>query len=91
MAEIRLHIKIYGQVQGVFFRQSAKIKAEELGLVGWVKNCEDGSVETIAQGEKDKLDEFIKWCRKGPPFSVVENVSVKWVKDVEDFSEFSIV
>jgi len=86
---MRAHIKIFGKVQGVFFRRSAKIKAEELGVFGWVKNCDDGSVEVMAQGEKKQVEQFIKWCKKGPPFAGVENVEVDFRPD-EDFADFSI-
>ena len=58
---MQAHIRIYGQVQGVFFRSYAKEVADRLGLVGWVKNNPDGSVETVAEGSKEKLEEFVKW------------------------------
>lgn len=87
---IRFHLWIYGQVQGVFFRRSAKLKAEELCVCGWVKNLDDGNVEIMAEGEKRKVNEFIKWCKKGPPFAKVENVEVEELKGVEGFSDFSI-
>ncbi|KKR50162.1 MAG: Acylphosphatase [Candidatus Curtissbacteria bacterium GW2011_GWA1_40_16] len=86
---MRAHIKINGQVQGVFFRRSAKIKADELGIVGWVKNCDDGSVEVMAQAEKKQVDQFIKWCKKGPPFAEVESVGVDFRPD-ENFPDFSV-
>ncbi len=88
---VRAHIWISGEVQGVFFRRSAKGQAEKLGVVGWVRNRNDGSVEVVAQGEKDKVDKFIEWCKKGPPFAKVENVEVEWRKNIEDFEEFEIV
>lgn len=87
----RVRLQISGQVQGVFFRRSAKVKAGELGIFGWVRNKSDGSVEAIAQGSKDKINEFISWCRKGPPFAKVENVEIDWKKDLEDFGEFEII
>lgn len=86
---MRAHIKVFGKVQGVFFRGSAKIKAEEFAVIGWVKNCDDGSVEVMAQGEKKQVDQFIKWCKKGPPFAKVEKVEVDFRQD-EDFPDFSI-
>ncbi len=86
---MRAHIKVFGKVQGVFFRRSAKIKADELGVLGWVKNSDDGSVEVMAQGEKKQVDQFIKWCKKGPPFAKVENTEVD-IRPDEDFADFSI-
>ena len=87
---IRVHLRITGQVQGVFFRRSAKIEAEKLGIVGWVRNESDGSVEIMAQGEKKNVDKFIKWCKKGPPFAKVKKVEVEPHKDLHDFADFSI-
>jgi len=88
---VRTHLYIEGNVQGVFFRRSARSKADELGIVGLIRNRKDGSVEAIAQGPKSKVNAFIKWCKKGPPFAKVEKVEVEWKKNLEDFEEFEIV
>ena len=88
---IRVHVSITGQVQGVFFRRSAKIEAEKLGIVGWVRNESDGSVEIMAQGEKKNVDKFIKWCKKGPPFARVEKVEVEKQENLEVFEVFEIL
>lgn len=89
--QVKARVCIFGKVQGVFFRRSAKIKAEELGVVGWVKNCDDGGVEAVCQGSKENVNKFIAWCKKGPPFAKVESVDVSWKKDEEDLVEFSMV
>ncbi len=86
---VRVNLKIYGQVQGVFFRRSAELEAKSLGIVGWIRNDADGSVEVMAQSSKDKVGEFIKWCKKGPPMAKVEKVEVKVQKDLENFDGFS--
>ena len=91
MLVIRVTLKIYGDVQGVFFRRSAKLEADRLDIVGWIRNDKDGSVEVMAQGEKDKVDQFIKWCKKGPPFSKVKKVEVVNQNGLENFDEFSII
>ena len=91
MAFMTINIKIYGQVQGVFFRRSAKEEADRLGLFGWVRNDGDGSVETLAVGSKEKLDEFVKWCKKGPSLAQVERVEVDWQESVGDFDRFDIL
>ena len=91
MSQVRAHIFIYGEVQGVFLRRSAKMQADKLGVVGLVRNRRDGSVEIIAQGPKSKVSAFIKWCKKGPPFAKVEKVEVEWKKNLEDFEEFEVV
>ena len=91
MEQVRAHLYIEGNVQGVFFRRSARTKADELGVVGLIRNRKDGSVEAIAQGSKSKVDAFIKWCKKGPPFAKVEKVEIEWKKNLEDFEEFEVV
>lgn len=83
-------LKIYGQVQGVFFRQSAKIEADKLGLKGWVRNDADGSVEALAVGLRDKLEEFINWCKNGPDAATVEKVDIAWSRGDETFDGFEI-
>ncbi len=87
---VRVNLKIYGEVQGVFFRRSAKLEAENLEIVGWVKNSDDGSVEIMAQGPRDKIKKFIAWCKKGPPFAKVKEVEAEVQKGTEDFKDFSI-
>ena len=88
---LRVHIFIYGEVQGVFFRRSAKNKAEEMGVVGWIRNRSDGSVEAVVQGPKDKIDKYILWCKKGPPFAKVEKIEIEWKRNLEDFEDFSTI
>ena len=88
---MQVHLRIYGQVQGVFFRRNAKEEADKLGLVGWVRNERDGSVQALAVGTKQKLNEFIRWCKKGPPFAIVENVEIDWSRREEDFDSFEII
>lgn len=82
-------IVVSGKVQGVFFRQSTKEKASDLGLTGTVKNEEDGSVHIIATGDKVQLDELVKWCHDGPSQARVERVSVETVP-LQSFSSFTI-
>ncbi|OGD88183.1 hypothetical protein A2870_02530 [Candidatus Curtissbacteria bacterium RIFCSPHIGHO2_01_FULL_41_11] len=84
-------IRVFGSVQGVFFRRSAKEEADKLGVTGWVRNKADGSVEVLAVGEGDKLEDFLKWCKKGPPLAKVENVEVDWSHTDADFAKFDIL
>ena len=69
-----LHIKIFGRVQGVNFRNSAKKEAEKLGIIGYALNEDDGSVFIEAQGGSEALDQFLVWCHKGPWLAKVEKV-----------------
>jgi acylphosphatase len=86
----RLHLRITGLVQGVFFRAYTRDEARRLGLSGWVRNLADGSVEVIAEGEERALGELATWCLKGSPGSRVENVEPSWETATHEFSGFSI-
>jgi acylphosphatase len=86
----RVHLLIAGRVQGVFFRASTVHQAQNLGLTGWVMNCPDGSVEAVAEGAAEKLEEFIAWCHKGPAGAQVDRVAVKWQVARGSFREFFI-
>jgi acylphosphatase len=83
------HINVYGIVQDVFFRQRTKEKANALGIKGWVRNCEDGTVEIEAEGTSEALDEFVKWCHTGPPRAVVNKVEVS-ESPIKNFTSFEI-
>lgn len=69
-------IRITGNVQGVFFRAESKKIALKLGLCGWVRNVEDGSVEIHAEGSEEALLTFMEWCHEGPPAARVDIVEV---------------
>ncbi len=83
-------IKVAGKVQGVWFRDSTLKKAQELGVAGFVKNQADGSVYIEAEGMKNALKEFVKWCHEGPPFAKVESVEVENL-ELTHFEKFKIV
>ena len=83
-------IRIYGKVQGVFFRANTLRTALELGVGGWVRNEEDGSVSIAAEGPKKKLDELIKWCNHGPAYAHVEQV-VYSEGPIQDMDGFKII
>jgi acylphosphatase len=70
-------VLIQGKVQGVFYRQSAKDKAKEIGITGFVKNQPDGSVYAIATGTEEQLSLFIDWCQQGPPKAIVTNIEIQ--------------
>lgn len=71
-----INIIIEGEVQGVFFRATAKKVADQLGITGWVKNTKDGYVEALATGNEQQLDKFVAWCHEGPPKASVKNITV---------------
>ena len=66
------------------------MKAISLKIVGWVKNLEDGSVELMIEGDKQLIDGFVKWAKKGPPFARVDKVEIENLKGLEKFPDFSI-
>ena len=85
------HITVKGRVQGVFFRRNAQQKADELNITGWVRNMDDDTVEIVAQGEENELQQFIEWCKEGPSKAIVENVEIKEKETDSRFRGFSIV
>lgn len=84
-----LTIKVYGKVQGVFFRQSAWEKAEKLGVCGFARNEPDGSVYLEAEGEKTAVEEFKKWSEQGPENAEVTKLAAEEGK-IEGYSFFEI-
>jgi len=84
-------IEISGQVQGVDFRLHTKQIAEQLGLVGFVKNINDGGVLIQASGEMTALGELVRWCHAGSERAAVDDVVVKWnISDMENYKRFVI-
>ncbi len=82
-------IKISGVVQGVYFRASARERADALKITGFVRNEPDGSVYVEAEGDESNLDAFIQWCHQGPAHAVVEKCEVQSAT-VKVFSSFTI-
>lgn len=84
------HLIIHGYVQGVGYRKFVRHMAGKLGLVGWVRNCPDGSVEVEIAGEEKRIEKLISLCRKGPMLSEVNQVAVGWVEVEFPFTDFVI-
>ena len=74
----RAELLISGLVQGVFYRASAREEGTRLGLTGEVRNLPGGEVEAIVEGPREQIEQFIAWCKRGPPSARVENVQVRW-------------
>ncbi|RJN31835.1 acylphosphatase [Nesterenkonia natronophila] len=70
-------VRVTGRVQGVNYRNSAKRQADELGLVGWVRNTGDGAVELLIGGDGPAVDSLISWCGKGPKRAEVTAVDTR--------------
>jgi acylphosphatase len=88
--QVRVYLKIEGRVQGVYFRASAVQEARRRGLTGWVMNCLDGSVEAVAEGPRVRIEDWIAWCRQGPPGARVERVRLEWQECANEFQGFRI-
>ena len=86
----RANITIHGLVQGVFFRANTVKAAMALGLRGYAKNMPDGTVEVIAEGPEEKINELIEFCKKGPEAAKVSKVNVKFGKARNDFGGFEL-
>lgn len=87
MAARCLKVRIEGRVQGVSFRASTQVQAERFGVTGYVRNSPDGTVEVLACGEEDALEQLVRWLHEGPRLANVSNVSVEeceWL-DEKDF------
>ncbi|MCC6385201.1 MAG: acylphosphatase [Bacteroidia bacterium] len=85
-----VRIFVYGKVQGVYFRKSAKDKALEIGIRGNVRNCADGSVMIEACGSENDVERFLNWCKNGPERARVERTEVHLIS-VKNFSSFAII
>jgi len=86
----RIQIIISGRVQGVWFRHNTNIAGNKLGLKGFVRNLPDGNVEVIAEGNEEKIQQMINFCKTGPEGSYVEDVKIKYEKPKSEFKTFSI-
>ncbi len=84
-----LSIKVAGKVQGVYYRQSTREKAQQLGVTGTVQNLRNGDVLIMATGTDEQLEKLVNWCRQGPPRAVVTNVQVEQ-NDMRSFNGFTI-
>jgi acylphosphatase len=76
-AAIRRHVTVYGDVQGVFFRESTRRRAAETGVAGWVTNRGDGSVEAVFEGAPDAVEAIVDFAREGPTAASVDSIDVE--------------
>jgi len=84
----RVSMKVYGKVQGVFFRASTQQKARELGLKGFVQNELDGTVYLEAEGDPETIAQLEAWAHHGPERAKVEKVEVTELDSLVRFKEF---
>ena len=86
---VTVRLAITGRVQGVGFRESMRVVAQALEINGWVRNCEDGSVEAITQGNEFAIEQLVAWCHNGPPGANVKYVHADLVESSETFIAFT--
>ena len=90
MPHCAVHLIASGYVQGVGFRFFVRDQAASRGIKGWVKNLSDGTVEIVAEGEKEILEGFINKVKKGPMFGRVSELITEWIEPTKAFKNFSI-
>jgi acylphosphatase len=86
----QLRAVVHGRVQGVSFRHYTMMRARDLDLTGWVRNMPDHTVETVAEGEKEKLDIFLDWLHVGPSAAHVTRVDAHWSPATGAFTDFDV-
>ena len=86
---IRRRVVVQGNVQGVYFRDSAQSEAQSAGVAGWVTNRDDGGVEAVFEGSEDAVNGMVEWCRSGPSSADVEDVDVS-EEEPEGLSGFEV-
>ncbi|MGD2105504.1 MAG: acylphosphatase [Anaerolineae bacterium] len=89
-SQARVHATVHGYVQGVNFRYYTTRTARRLGLTGWVANRRDGTVETIVEGERSDIEEFVDFLHRGSPAARVEDVDVEWESPKMAFESFRV-
>ncbi|MGB7532513.1 MAG: acylphosphatase [Halobacteriota archaeon] len=89
-SKVRAHVFVKGRVQGVLFRYTTKEEANLRAVKGWARNMEDGRVEAVFEGAKEKVDEMVEYCHYGPPAAKVSSVNVTWAEYTGEFKGFSI-
>jgi acylphosphatase len=91
MQYCRVHVFISGKVQGVYFRQNTVGKAQELNVLGWIRNLKDGRVEAVFEGEKVDVNKLVDWCNDGPKNAIVKNMEIVNEPYENEFSSFQII
>lgn len=86
----RAQIFVTGRVQGVFFRDFTRDNCLKLNLTGWVRNLADGRVESMVEGEKERILQLIEKLKQGPPAARVKEVKVTWQEFKDEFNDFTI-
>lgn len=87
----RLHLIISGDVQGVGFRAWVRQRVQNTSITGWVKNCPDKTVEILAEGLREDLDDLRVACDHGPDLSLVKKMQITWLDATGEFTRFEVL
>ena len=87
---VRLKAIVHGRVQGVSFRYYTCQQARQSGVTGYVRNRWDGTVEVVAEGEREKVARLLNWLHKGPRMAYVEKVDARWLPFSGEFRDFEV-
>ncbi len=88
--KLRVHIWVKGRVQGVGFRSHVEYNALQIGVFGWVRNLDRDTVETVAEGTKFQIDEFIQMVKQGPRVSRVDEARVEYEETTGMLEGFTV-
>jgi acylphosphatase len=86
----RAELRIYGKVQGVFFRANTREQCRDRELTGWVQNLSDGTVRAIVEGPRGAIEEVVEWAHDGPPAADVADLDVEWNGATGEYDDFQI-
>ncbi len=86
---IRRRVVVHGLVQGVYFRDTTRRQAVTAGVAGWVRNCPDGTVEAVFEGDPAGVERLVAFCREGPRSAHVDRVEVT-AEEPEGLARFAI-
>jgi acylphosphatase len=86
----RLHAVVRGDVQGVGFRYFVQRRAQQLGLAGWVRNNDDGTVELVAEGSREQLEQLKRALQEGPRMARVDRVDTQWSPGTGNLRNFEL-
>jgi acylphosphatase len=89
MAKVARHVRVTGRVQGVFFRAWARDAARQHDISGWIRNCNDGSVEAHFEGEEDAVRWLVDLMYDGPGGARVDRVAVEDA-ELEEMTAFEV-
>ena len=87
---VRAHVWVKGRVQGVGFRAYVEFSARQVDVTGWVRNVGYDTVEAVAEGEREKVEQFIELMKQGPRASRVDESRIEWEDVTGEFREFGV-